>query len=251
MNILENRYYDVVIGEMSAFLEENGFVLSDDCYKNATKALKVEYDEAKQIYNLLLADVEDDKVSEYSVISAFLFDDSQNKNDAVSVGIDFVDSARKALGVKAKARTSVQAELPVANANGAATVGVLVTKLLAIYPALKETYKEEVAAKGKHLYLDFCTRFVVPEVRNTIEKGTKKNLKKLIDMFVDVFVSGDRAATTLVVAILAAAIGTDGERFARATEHMEDCQPLVTSVNLQVAELVKNKKFAKAMNFEN
>lgn len=249
MNVLENRYYDVVIGEMAAFFEENGFTETEDYYKNATKALKVSYDEGKQLYNLLVADVEEEKVSEFSVISSYLFDDSQNKNDAVSVGIDFVDSARKALGVKAKTRAAVQAELPTAGSS--AGVGALVTKLLAIYPTLKDTYKEEVAAKGKHLYLDFCTRFVVPEVRATIEKGTKKGTKKLIDMFIDVFTTGDRASTNLTVAILAAAIGTDAERFKKAADHMEDCPALITSVNQQVAVLVKNKKFAKAMNFEN
>ena len=249
VNVLDNRFYDVIIAEMSPFFEENGFKADGESFKNAAKSLKIEYDEQKQVYNLLCADLDNGTESEFSVLSSYLFDETQNKNDAVSVAIDFVDTARKALNIKAK-RKAVSAELPVASQNGAVTVNTLTTKLLANYPALKETYKAEVSAKGKYLYLDFCTKFVVPEVRATLDSKNKKAIKKLVDMFVGIFTSGDREATNLTVAILAAAIGKDGDRFAAATAHMDECQPLVSAVNQQISALVKNKKFAKAMRFE-
>ena len=41
----------------------------------------------------------------------------------------------------------------------------------------------------------------------------------------------------------------DDMRIYLATEKMENCQPLITSVNNEIAVLVKNKKFAKAVGF--
>lgn len=248
---MENRYYDVVIGEMKDFLDQNGFKEQNGVFTSGTKAIKIEYDEEKQIYKLLCADVNEGEVGEYAVISSYLFDDSQTKNDAVSVGIDFVDSARKAMGIKASRKASSgEAELPSANAGNAVTVATLTAKLLANYPELKDTYKQETTAKGKYLYLDFCTTYFVPEIKKTLDSGNKKATKKLIDMLCEIFVSGDRASVNLVIALLSAAIGKDGNRFKAATDRMEDCPHLVTAINQEIAVLVKNKKLQKALKFE-
>ncbi len=251
VNFLENKFYDVIVAEMQSFLDANGFKAESDMFVNATKALKIEYNAEKSLYNLLLADVAEGNIGDFAVVSSYLFDSTHGKKDAVSVGIDFVDSARKALGAKAVRKSVGETELPSAQgASGAVTVAVLTAKLLATYPELKEVYKTETAEKGKFLYLDFYTTYFVPEIRNSLENGTKKNVKKLIDLFCEVFVTGDKATSTLVVAVLAAAIGKDQARFAAATEKMENCPHLVSAVNNEIAVLVKDKKFQKAMKFK-
>lgn len=248
---MENKFYDVIIAEMQSFFDENGFKAEKDIFLSETKAIKIEYDEAKKLYNLFVADVSDGNVGEFSVASSYLFDENHTKNDAVCVGIDFTDSARKALGVKTVRKTRGETELPsAASSSGAVTVAVLTAKLLATYPELKETYKEETALKGKFLYLDFYTTYFVPAIRKTLDSKAKKNVKKLIDLLCEVFVSGDKAVSTLTVAVLAAAIGKDADRFKTATERMEDCPHLITAVNNEIAVLARDKKFQKAMKFK-
>lgn len=250
VNFLENRYYDVVIAELQPFFDENGFKFKEDAFVSETKALKVEYDEEKQLYKLLCADIAEEGIKEYSVISSYLFDEGQTKNDAVSVGIDFVDTARKAMGIKANRKTvSGEAELPSAKGDKV-TVGTLTAKLLANYPELKDTYKEQTAAKGKYLYLDFCTTYFVPEIKKTLGSGNKKAIKKLVDMLCEMFVTGDRATVNLVIALLSAAVGTDVELFKAAANRMEACPHLIASVNNEVAVLVKDKKLQKALKFQ-
>lgn len=245
---MENRYFDVILEEMSAFLNENGFKEENGVYLNEKYALKIEYDETRQVYNLSIAAKGENGIGEYTNISAYLFDESQTKADAISVGIDFVDSAQKAMGIKAGYRGGAAIDLPTAKGENV-TVSTLTAKLLANYPELKEVYKAEVDEKGKYLYLDFSARYFIPEIRKTLDEKNKKAVKKLIDMLCEMFVAGDRATTDLVIALLAGAIGKDAERFKTATEKMEECPHLITAVNNGVAVLVKNKKFAKALGF--
>ncbi len=246
---MDNRYYGTVIGEMKGFFEENGFKSSGDVFSNDKLSVKIEYDEARQVYNLLIADVNDGAVGEYAVATSYLFDDSQLERDAESVGMDFVDTLKKRLGVTAKRRVSAQIDLPSANKGDAITISVLTSKLLAIYPALKETYKAEVEAKGKYLYIDFMSRYFVPEIRRTLEAGNKKATKKLVDMLTEMFVGGDNATSTAVVALLSSAIGKNEQRFTAAAEHMDECQSLVMSVNNMIPLLGKNKKLTSALKY--
>ncbi len=250
MNILDNRYYGKVIGEMNPFFEENGFKSSGDVFSNDRLSVKVEYDEARQVYNLLLAEIADGKTGEYAVATSYLFDDSQSERDAESVGMDFVDTLKKRLGVKSKRRTGAEVDLPTANKGDSVTVTTLTSKLLAIYPALKDTYKAEVDIKGKYLYLDFMSTYFVPEVRATLDSGNKKSVKKLVDMLTEMFVRGDNATSTAVVALLSAAIGKNEQRFIAATEHMSECMSLVMSINNMIPLLGKNKKLTKALKYE-
>lgn len=248
---MDNRYYGSVIAEMNAFFEENGFKESGDTFQNENFSVKIEYDEARQVYNLKLAEISEGQVGEYALASSYLFDDSQLERDAASVGMDFVDTLKGKLGIKTKRKASAsQIDLPTANKGGAVTVTTLTSKLLAIYPLYKDTYKAEVEAKGKYLYLDFMTTYFVPEIRSTLESGNKKSIKKLIDMMLEMFVRGDNATSTAVVALLAAAIGKNEQRFIAATEYMEECTNLITSINNLIPLLGKNKKFTKAIKYE-
>ena len=104
---MDNRYFDKVIEEMQPFFEEHAFALKEDgSYCNDTKSVRVAYDEARQMYTLSVADIEDGKTGDYSEINAWLFDDSQNAKDAVSVGIDFTGSLRKNMGIKIRRSAS-------------------------------------------------------------------------------------------------------------------------------------------------
>lgn len=246
---MENIYFDVVISEMSSFLEQNGFKEKEGYFANDTKALKVEYDEERFIYKLLIADITEAGVGEYALVSSYLFDEGQTKKDAACVGIDFVDEAKKTLGIKeAKKRISVS-ELPSANSNTVNT-DVLTAKLLANYPDLKDTYKDYVNQKGKYLPLDFGTTYFVPEIRKTLDENNKKAVKKLMDVFADVFVAGDRASVNLVIALLASAIGKNADRFKAAADRLEDCTLLIDAVNQEIMLATKDRKLQKAIKFE-
>ncbi len=247
---MENIFFDVVIGEMKSFLDENGFKEADGVFSNDAKSLKVEYDEEKTLYKLFVADISDGNIGEYALCSSYLFDTNSNKNDAICVGIDFVDEAKKALGIKTVRTRNTNTELPSANSAGKVNVDVLTAKLLANYPELKDTYKEYVSEKGKYLYLDFGMTYFVPEIRKTLDENNKKTVKKLLDMLSEIFTAGDRASVNLVIALLSSAIGTSGDRFKTMADRLEGCPLLTEAVNQEIAVLSKNRKLQKALKFE-
>ena len=250
VNILDNRYYDKIVSEMLSFFEENGFKQVEENFVSEKNAVNIKYDERKQIYNLYIADITDGNIGEFTLSGSYLFDDSQTEKDAVSVGIDFVDTLRSKLGVKSVRRSSAaDIDLPSAKKGDSVTINTLTTKILAIYPALKDIYKEEISVKGKYLYLDFLTTYAVPEIRKTLDTANKKSIKKLIDSLTELFIHGDNETSTVIVAILVSAIGKNETRFIAATEHMESCSNLVASINNQISLLGKNKKFTKAVKY--
>lgn len=247
---MDNRYYDKVLSEMLPFLEENGFKQADDNFLSDKKAINIKYDETKQVYNLFIADITDGNIGEFSLASSYLFDDSQTERDAASVGIDFVDTLRTKLGVKVVRKASLSdIDLPSAQKGDAVTVNTLTTKILAIYPALKDVYKQEINDKGKYLYLDFLTTYAVPEIRKTLDTANKKTVKKLIDTLTELFIHGDNDTSTVIVAILVSAIGKNEARFKAAVAHMESCSNLIASINNQISLLGRNKKFTAAVKY--
>lgn len=247
---MENTYFDVVVAEMQSFLDENGFKGEGGVFANETKSLKIEYDEAASLYKLFSADVTEGAVGEYALASSYLFDEKSDKKDAVCVAIDFIDTAKKLLGIKAVRSKAAAADLPTAGTSGKVNADTLTAKLLANYPELKDTYKDYVGEKGKFLPLDFGTTYFVPLIRKTLDENNKKATKKLLDMFADIFVTGDRASVNLVIALLSSAVGKSGERFKAMAERLEDCPLLVSAVNQEIAEISRNKKLQKAIKFE-
>ncbi len=209
---VDNKYIDKVTGEMSTLLFEQGFKLSEDnVFTGEKKAFKVEYNDEKQMYILLAADVEEGNVGEFSQVDAWLFDDSQNAKDAEAVGIDFTASARKILGIKIKRNNvgDIDVALPSMNKSGSITVTGFTKKLLDIFPTLKDEYKIHVATNGNFLYLHFLGEKVAPLIKGVMLENNKKQVKKIYDLLADIYVHGDKEAVNAELVLLCAAAYDD------------------------------------------
>ncbi len=206
---MDNRYYNNVITEMKPFLDENGFKPNGDLFENDNKRIAVEYNEKLQTYSLSVATKDEEgNFGEMTAINSWLFDDSQNEKDAASVGIDFVVSLRKELGIKS-VRPTANVELPSATKGGNITVTGFTKKMLDIFPVLKEDYKEHIAVYGNFLYINFFGEKLVPQLKTLFSSGSKKQIKKLYDVFADAYVKGDKDTVNVMIAVLCAAAYKD------------------------------------------
>ena len=196
---------------MQSFLDENNFKKYDDCFANDNFKICVEYSDEKQTYSLLVAQKDEDgNFCELTAVNSWLFDDSQNEKDAVSVGIDFVNSLRKALGIKhIRGISSTGVELPTANKSGSMTVTGFTKKMLDVFPVLKDEYKAHITVYGNFLYVNFFGENLVPQLKNLFAVGTKKQIKKLYDVFEDAYLKGDKDTVNIMLALLCAASYND------------------------------------------
>lgn len=243
---MDKKYFDAIISEMKVLLDGQNFRLDGEIYKNEQKAIKIEYNEEAKLFNLLIADVNEDEVSEFSTVNTWYFDETQNERDAAAVGVDFADTLRSNLGLK-KEKSTAKVDLPVADKSDSATVSALTQKLLATFPQFKETYKESVAEYNKFLYLDFFTANFVPAIKNLFETGTKKQLKKLFDMLSDMYNTGNGETTDAVVAIVSAAIYNNEKGAELFIEHTVENKHMQTAVREFSKLLEKNKKLQAAL----
>ena len=57
---MDNRYINKVLEELNPLFEEQGFKEKDGIFQNEKKAVKIDYNEDKQSYVLLVADIDED-----------------------------------------------------------------------------------------------------------------------------------------------------------------------------------------------
>ena len=210
MTFLDNRYYENVISEMNVFFNENNFKADGDCFVNDTKKICVKYVDEAQTYQLLTATKDEEgNFGELTVVNSWLFDDSQNAKDAASVGMDFVVSLKKELGIKSTRTTTAIVDLPTASKDGVMNVTGFAKKMLDVFPTIKDDYKEHISLYGNFLYINFFGEYLVPQLKNLFTNGNKKQVKKLYDVLEDVYVKGDKDTVNIMIAVLAAAAYND------------------------------------------
>lgn len=246
---MNENCYNAVINEMKPLLDGQKFVLDGDTYKNDVKAVRVAYDENTKMFVLEIADVTDGEQGEFGTASSWLFEDNQTERDAAAVGVDFADTLRIALGVKADRRRTTDVALPTAEKGDGVNILTLTQKLLATYPQFKETYKADVAAHGKFLHINFFVTYFVPAIQADLRdsKTNKKAVKKLFDMLTDMYIDGDTTTTDMVVALLCAvAYGDDALTEAVKTQ-IGDNKHMLTSFNEMLACVKGSKKLREAL----
>lgn len=247
---MDNRYYSEVVKEMESLFSEQGFKAGENGeFLNNAKKVLISFDEPKQMYRLEVADIDEEgNFSEYKEINAWLFDDSQTAKDAQSVGMDFAATLRKELGVTVKRTANTgNVELPSASKTGSMTVTGFAKKMLDIYPTLKDEYKEHIAVYGNFLYINFFGEHLVPNLKNTFESGTKKQIKKLYDVFEDAYLKGDKDTVNILVAVLCAAAYNNEKVTAAIREMLDVDKHFLASFNNLLPVLPKNKKLFSAL----
>lgn len=247
---MDNRYINKVLEELNPLLAEQGFKLKDGAYKNDKKAVKVEYDESRQSYVLFAADIDEQgNQTDFSELTAWLFDDSQNEKDAVSVGMDFADTLRKNLGIKAKA-SAIAVELPTATKGGAVKISGFTKKLLDVYPQYKDEYKEHMALYGNFLYLNFFSKTLVVQIKEAMLTGNKKTVKKLYDLLENGYIHGDKDTINAIVASLAAAAYNDTKIKEAIDNMLADNSHFKSSFDNFLSTFASKKKLLKVFELE-
>lgn len=246
---MDNRYYEKVIEEMQPFLDEQGFKAQENGnFKNDKREIKIAYDEGRQMYVLSAADIGEEGDGELKEIDAWLFDDSQNAKDAASVGVDFTATLRKNMGIRLK-RTAdgSNVELPSFSKGGSVTVTGFAKKMLDFFPALKDEYKNHIAVNGNFLYLNFFGEYLVPNIKQVMAAGNKKQIKKLYDILGDMYVKGDKDTVNTVVAVLCAAAYNDENTEKAVKDMLADNNHFLLAFESFLKTMPKSKKLMAAL----
>lgn len=246
---MDNRYLQNVIDEMQPFFTENGFKEADGIYKNETRVVAVEYSDERQMYVLKTADIAEDGSYELTETSSWLFDDSQNAKDAEAVGMDFTSTLKDQLGIKHTRSSSFAnaIDLPSVSKDGTYNITAFTKKVLDVFPALKDDYKEHVAVYGNFLYLNFFGEKLVPQIKTILLENNKKSVKKVFDVLQNGYLQGDRDTVNTIVAVLAAACVNDETAKANAIAALGENKHFIDSLTEFIPVISSNKKLSAAL----
>lgn len=235
-----------VISEMQVLLDGQKFTECEDYFKNENKAVKVNYNESAKQLELLVADVENGSVGEFSLADSWLFEEDQTAADATVAGTEFAETLRKQLGVKKEVKASNVA-LPTASGGAEEGISALTQKLLAVFPQYKETYRASVAADGHFYALKFYAAYFVPAITAYFEAENKKQQKKFVDMLAEMYVKTDSQTGDLIIAVTAAAIFNNERATAAFKEAGAEQQYIVKAVTDFCSLLNRDKKLREIL----
>lgn len=231
-------FYDSLIKYLSPFFAENEITKAEDGTFNAKgKTVQIKYNEQTKCYELLFAE----EGEELKTVSSYLFDETQTEKDIESVAIDFTDTLRKKLSI-AKKRQAAAVSLPTSQGGENANLSGLTQKLLAIFPANKETYKAHVAENGRFLATVFYKEYLIPDIKALFQSGNKKQIKKFCDAITDIFVHADEETSAFAVASVAAAVYQNIDSKALVKEYTADCSTYYSNVLHFESKLKSSKK---------
>lgn len=245
---MEINLFDIMEQQLAEVIKEKSFEKQDDgSYKNGEYSFKIESDENSGLVKLMLGTVSEE--IQYVTVSSWAFNPEKGEKEAKTIGKDFAETLAAKIGLK-KNRLNSAADVPLPSQKSSAKatdINGLTQRMLAIFPAYKDAYREHVAANGELLCVDFFSETFTKEIRNVLDEGNKKQLKKLFDALGELYVEGDRNTQNLVAVILVTgAVAGNDERFNTAVTYMENCAYLKKTVTiLHKNYKSKNKKLHK------
>lgn len=246
---MNSQVQERILEQLNGIIETAGFKANEDKteFKNEKIAFKISHDEEKKLLLLDLADVgENGEVGEYSNASSWLFDNPEELRDAESAGMDFFDTLKGKLGMKnTRINRNGEIAMPSKEKSGNSfNVEALCAKLLAIYPNLKDEYKNHIAEYGTFLYVDFFKTHIVPQIEKLLDENNKKNIKKVFPVLDDLYINGDRTVQNVIVGVvLCGAVKDNQSRYNTVIEALAEHQFLKVAFFNIMNRYKKDKAF--------
>ncbi len=238
---------NAITSKMSTFLAEHNFKKGENGrYSNEKLDFELEYNQntSHLVLNIGAAEAETlQKVSEW------MCTDESVEYDGGLIADDFIEVISKQLGIKKSSLTFKGAvNIPVKDKSGSEmTIDGFTAKVLNAFPEYKELYKQEVAAAGEYLYVDFMKKTVVAKLRELV-KSPEQNLKtieKVIRLCSEAYYDGMAEVSDLAVGFVIPAIFYDcPDVFDKCSEALKENRPLfITAGKTTIEQAAKNKKF--------
>lgn len=250
---MNSQVQEKILEQLSGIIETAGFKANDDKtqYQNEKIAFRISHDEEKKLLLLDIAEVnENGEAVEFSNASSWLFENPEDLRDAESAGMDFFDTLKVKIGMKGtRINRNGEIAMPSKEKSGNSfNVESFAAKMLAIYPQLKDEYKNHIAEYGTFLYVDFFKTHLVPLIEELLDENNKKSLKKVIPVLDEVYTAGDRNVQNVIVGIvLCGAVKDNKERYDVALEALSEYQFLKAPFVNIIDRFKKDKKFREML----
>ncbi len=245
---MNSQILNAIVEQLGVIIENNGFTANSegDTFTNDKMVFRISHDTEKKMLKLDIANLkEDGTVEEFKNASSWLFEDEENLRDAQSAGLDFLDTLKGVLGFRGvRTGRSGEVALPRNDASSDVNIDSLTAKTLAVFPQLKDVYKEHVSKYGSFLYLEFYKTEVAPRVAEVLDENNKKTVKKVLAMLEEMYSDGDRNVQNIVVAIiLGGACRGNQKRYDTVLEYGEDIPYLAPAFKSIMPMVNKKKRF--------
>lgn len=173
------------------------------------------------------ADAESEDDSDYSkLLTAFVDYDEYTEKDIRSTANDIIEALQENFGIKAQQRQNTKMPVPVSRTQAKSGVMsynplTLANRLLAVYPELKEIYKQSIEDYGEFLAEDFFINHANKLIIETINKSDPQKMKKLFGIFNEVFEDGTNETQGVIAVTILGSQYNDPDFMQKIVEYME------------------------------
>ena len=232
-------------------LENNGFKLVTPVTEEGETAF-VEFKKNDLTLRLLSHDnlldvLEKVEDGEFAKTESNLLDlDSCDDRDIKSLCNEINDTVATSHGKKAKqaAKKAPQTISKTAAKNGASyDANTLASRIVALYPELKDAYKENFQKYDEFLGEDFFVNHANKYIMQTIRSHDTQQLKKLFKILSDIYENGSNDVQDLVVVTILGEIDNDKELLEKCREYItdDDFYDTLVAVNAYLASSAGKK----------
>ena len=158
--------------------------------------------------------------------SAFVDYDEYTEKDIRSTANDIIEALQENFGIKAQQRQNTKMPVPVSRTQAKSGVMsynplTLANRLLAVYPELKEIYKQSIEDYGEFLAEDFFINHANKLIIETINKSDPQKMKKLFGTFNEVFEDGTNETQGVIAVTILGSQYNDPDFMQKIVEYME------------------------------
>lgn len=196
-------------------------------YDGEKGKLRVLFSGNKVILLAGAADAESEDDSDYSkLLTAFVDYDEYTEKDIRSTANDIIEALQENFGIKAQQRQNTKMPVPVSRTQAKSGVMsynplTLANRLLAVYPELKEIYKQNIEDYGEFLAEDFFINHANKLIIETINKSDPQKMKKLFGIFNEVFEDGTNETQGVIAVTILGSQYNDPDFMQKIVEYME------------------------------